>query len=170
VVFYIDHLAIKYLVNKADLSGRIARWVLLLSEFNQYKVEYKPDKMHLQADHLSQLKGEPSMEPIDDNLIDENLFTVSSSSLWCNHITKYLATHEIPESLSKNKRRKIRVNSAHFALIGDRLYRRGVDSVLRRRVTKEEIPEILSACHDSACGGNFSDTLIGQKILRARYY
>jgi hypothetical protein len=30
VVFHIDHDAIKYLVNKADLSGRIAQWVMLL--------------------------------------------------------------------------------------------------------------------------------------------
>jgi hypothetical protein len=30
VVFHTDHDAIKHLVNKADLSGRIARWVMLL--------------------------------------------------------------------------------------------------------------------------------------------
>ena len=34
VVFFVDHMAIKYLVNKAELSGRLARWVLLLSEFD----------------------------------------------------------------------------------------------------------------------------------------
>jgi hypothetical protein len=33
VVFHTDHDAIKHLVNKADLSGRIARWVMLLQEF-----------------------------------------------------------------------------------------------------------------------------------------
>ena len=36
---FVDHIAIKYLVNKAELSGRLARWVLLLSEFD-YTVEY----------------------------------------------------------------------------------------------------------------------------------
>ena len=34
VVFYVDHMALRYLVNKPDLSGRIARWVLLLEEFD----------------------------------------------------------------------------------------------------------------------------------------
>jgi hypothetical protein len=29
-VFYVDHDALKYLINKPDLSGRLARWVLLL--------------------------------------------------------------------------------------------------------------------------------------------
>ena len=33
-----------------------------------------------------------------------------------------------------------------------------------------EVPAILEACHDSACGGHFSGRLTGQKILRAGYY
>ncbi len=41
VVFFVDHMAIKYLVNKAELSGRLTRWMLLLEEFD-YTVEYKP--------------------------------------------------------------------------------------------------------------------------------
>ena len=52
VVFFVNHMAIDYLVNKANLSGRLARWVLLLAEFD-YTVEYKPGRMHLQTDHLS---------------------------------------------------------------------------------------------------------------------
>lgn len=32
-VFHVDHYALQPLVKKADLSGRIARWVLLLQEF-----------------------------------------------------------------------------------------------------------------------------------------
>jgi hypothetical protein len=59
VVFFVDHMAIKYLVNKAELSGRLARWVLLLEKFD-YLVEYKPGRMHLQADHLSRLSGKIS--------------------------------------------------------------------------------------------------------------
>jgi hypothetical protein len=34
VVFFVDHMALRYLVNKPELSGRLARWVLLLSEFD----------------------------------------------------------------------------------------------------------------------------------------
>ena len=30
IVFHTDHDSLKYLVNKPDLSGRIARWILLL--------------------------------------------------------------------------------------------------------------------------------------------
>jgi uncharacterized membrane protein (GlpM family) len=34
VVFFVDHMALCYLVNKPELSSRLARWVLLLSEFD----------------------------------------------------------------------------------------------------------------------------------------
>ena len=34
IVFHTDHDSLKYLVNKPDLSCRIARWILLLQEFN----------------------------------------------------------------------------------------------------------------------------------------
>lgn len=54
IVSFLDHMAIKFLVNKPELSGRLARWILLLKEFN-YTVEYKSGWMHLQADHLSRL-------------------------------------------------------------------------------------------------------------------
>jgi hypothetical protein len=46
VVFFIDRMVIKYLVNKAELCGRLARWILLLEEFN-YTVEYKPGRTYL---------------------------------------------------------------------------------------------------------------------------
>ncbi len=169
IVFFVDHMAIKYLVNKADLSGRIARWVLLLEEFD-YTVEYKPGKLHHQADHLSRLSENLSPTPIDDGLIDEDLFTITSQPLWYNHIAQFLATQQLPEDLSHHERRKVRVNSRHFAIVGNRLYRRGVDGLLRRCVVEEEVPKILEACHDSACGGHFAGKLTAQKALRAGYF
>ena len=65
VIFFVDHMVLRYLVNKPDLSGRLARWILLLTEFN-YMVQYKPGKMHLQADHLSRLSEEVGTEEMID--------------------------------------------------------------------------------------------------------
>jgi hypothetical protein len=45
VVFFVDHMALRYLVNKPDLSGRLVRWIFLLEEFD-YTMEYKPGRMH----------------------------------------------------------------------------------------------------------------------------
>ena len=79
--FFVDYMAIKFLVNKAELNERLARWVLLLEVFD-YIVEYKPGRIHLQTDHLSRLSEEMGASPIDDRLVDDNFFVVTSKSEW----------------------------------------------------------------------------------------
>jgi len=44
--------------------------------------------------------------------------------------TEFLNTQQLPEGLSKNERRKVRVNSTHFALVLGKLYRKGIDRLL----------------------------------------
>ena len=52
VVFYVNHQALLYLVNRPVVSGRIANWMLLLQEYD-FEVVYKPGRSHLMAEHLS---------------------------------------------------------------------------------------------------------------------
>ena len=52
VIFHTDHNSLKYLVNKPDLMGRVARWMLLLQEFH-YEIRVRPDKAHGNADFFS---------------------------------------------------------------------------------------------------------------------
>ena len=52
IVFYMDHDSLKYMVNKPDLSRWIARWILLLQEFN-YEVVVKPSKSNSKPNLLS---------------------------------------------------------------------------------------------------------------------
>ena len=54
-VFHVDHDALKYMINKPQLNGRITRWVLFLQEFN-FTVEVRPDKNHANADYFLRLK------------------------------------------------------------------------------------------------------------------
>lgn len=168
VVFFVDHMAIKYLVNKAELSGRLARWVLLLEEFD-YTVKYKHGRMHLQADHMSRLSEDVGTSPIDDRLIDDNLFVVTAKPKWYASIIEFLTTQQLSDDWTKEERENVRVHIRHFAVIGHRLFRRGADGILRRCVSEVEVPTILEVCHDSTYGGHFSGQLTGQKILRAGY-
>ena len=166
VVFFVDHMAIKYLVNKEKLSGRLARWVLLLEEFD-YTVEYKPGRMHLQADHLSRLSKEMGTSPIDDKFIDDSLFLVTSNHDWYAGIVEFLTTQRLPVEWTKEEGRKVRVNSRHFVVICNRLFRIGGNGILRRCVSEAEVPDILTSCHDSTCEGHFLGQLTSQKIMRA---
>jgi hypothetical protein len=53
-----DHSALKYLVNKPVLGGRICRWLLLFQEYD-FEVIAKPGKLNAGPDHLSRiLSGE----------------------------------------------------------------------------------------------------------------
>ena len=49
LVFYVDHMALVYLVNKPQVSGRIARWLLFFQDYD-FTVVYKPGRTHGAAD------------------------------------------------------------------------------------------------------------------------
>ena len=108
--------------------------------------------------------------PVDDSLRDDNLFLVIARADWYSDIVEFLTTQELTGDRTREERRNIRVNSWHYTVIGHRLFKRGMDGILRRCVSEVEAPTILAACHDSACGGHFSGLLTGQKVLRAGYF
>jgi hypothetical protein len=53
-VFYVDHMALVYLVNKPEVSGRITRWLLLFLEY-EFTLVYKPSKTHVVVNILFRL-------------------------------------------------------------------------------------------------------------------
>jgi hypothetical protein len=53
-VFYIDHMALVYLVNKPQVSWRLAKWLLFFLEYD-FTILYKPGRTHVIADALSRL-------------------------------------------------------------------------------------------------------------------
>jgi hypothetical protein len=52
--FFVNHMALVYLVNKPQGSSRLARWFLLFLEYD-FKIIYKLGKFHLMANALSKL-------------------------------------------------------------------------------------------------------------------
>ena len=79
---------------------------------------------------------------------------------------EFLTTQKFPEDWTKVERKIVRVNSRHFAILGNRLFRRGANELLRRCLSEVEVPTILEACHNSTYGGGF----FGQKVLRAGHF
>jgi hypothetical protein len=75
VVFHTDHDAIKHLVNKANLSKMIARWVMLLQEF-QYQIVMKPGIRNKNVDYLSRLEEDEVSQSIKADFPNENLFSI----------------------------------------------------------------------------------------------
>ena len=119
---------------------------------------------------MSKLLDKMGENPLDDKLVDDSLFVVTARPDWYAGIIEVLTTQKLPEDWTKEERRRVRVNSRHFTVIGHRLFREGADGLLKRCVLKVEVSSILEVCHDSACEGYFSGQLTGQKILRAGYF
>ena len=55
-----DHAAMRQLLNKVDATGRYARWVCIMSEFD-FTLRYRPGPKHRNADGLSRAKVQEDM-------------------------------------------------------------------------------------------------------------
>ena len=72
---FIDHSALKYLVNKPVLGGKICQWLLLFQEFN-FEINVKPGRLNAGPDHLSWIESGEEPGSIKDELLDVQLFRV----------------------------------------------------------------------------------------------
>ncbi len=72
-VFYVDHMALLYLVRKPQLLGQITRWLLLFLEYD-YLVVYKPRCSHLVVDIISRLHDATKNPKVPDKTTNTPLF------------------------------------------------------------------------------------------------
>jgi hypothetical protein len=77
-VFYVDHMALVYLINKPHVSNQIVKWLLFL-EYD-FKIVYKPSRFHLMANVLSRL-------PMCCQTTNTHLFTLQLEWLELSMIT-----------------------------------------------------------------------------------
>ena len=63
--FHVDHAALLYLVEKQTLTGKLARWMLLLQEFDF-------------IDYLSRLDNGEMMEKDDDDFPDPDILQIAA--------------------------------------------------------------------------------------------
>ena len=109
--FHVDHDALKYMVNKPQLSGRIARWILLLQEFD-FIVDVRLGKKHANADFLSRISEEVNPESINDNFRDAHLFNVEIIPAEYANVIHYLSTSTFPTDYNEKQKQRL----AHKAL------------------------------------------------------
>ena len=72
---FIDHSALKYLVNNPVLGGRICRWLLLFQEYD-FEIIVKPGRLNVVPDHLSRIETGEEPTNLEDNLPDAHLFFI----------------------------------------------------------------------------------------------
>ena len=62
-------------------------------------------------------------------IADESLFLISTIDPWYGDIIVYIQTQSFRLDLSRSQRRKIRLQSHQYHIVGDTLYHHGADSV-----------------------------------------
>jgi hypothetical protein len=138
VIFHTDHNSLKYLVNKPDLSGRIARWILFLQEFN-YEVVVKSGKANSNIDYLSRQRDEESVADIFTEFLDEFPDLSDVAVFHLNNevdsefqdIINYLVRSEFPDHFTREEKEVFQRKVAPYSLIKGILFKLGADEQLR---------------------------------------
>ena len=92
---FIDHSALKYLVNKTMLGGNICQWILLFQEF-EFEIIVKLGRLNTGPDHLSRLENEGEPTNLDDNIHDAQLFVVKMVDGYYEDIVHLLTIGRAP--------------------------------------------------------------------------
>jgi hypothetical protein len=88
---FTDHSALKYLVNKTVLGGRICTWFLLFQEFD-FEVVVKPGKLNAGTDHLSRITNGEEPSSLEQNFPDAQLFSVQIVDEYFVYIIEIFST------------------------------------------------------------------------------
>jgi hypothetical protein len=72
--------------------------------------------------------------------------------------------------LSSTERRRIHYQTRQYIILGDALYRQGIDLVFRCCLKFDEAEKDLNDCHSGACGGHLSGYATSKKILCVGYF
>ncbi len=157
-----DCTAVRDLLDKKELSGIFARWVMELNEYN-FIVEYKRGILHTDADGMSRytkfIEDKNIVEKIEDDFVEilgSDIYFGDAYTEKYDAIYNFLTTGDIPIDYSAVQVAKLKRDAGNYEVDINILYRRHKDGTLRRVVSTGIMArEILGSLHDSVCGGHF---------------
>ena len=95
-IFYTDHQALKYLINKPLHHGRICLWLLLFQEF-KFEFVVRSGKLNVGPDHLSRINTGEEPTGVEDDLPDAHLFWIEAVPVELEEIAYFLEYGQAPE-------------------------------------------------------------------------
>ena len=152
-VFFVDHQALLYLVNKPCAIKRIVRWFVILLEFD-FTVDVKKGNTHKRADHLSRLTNGEHPTGVDDELPDATLFQVEMVPKWSERMIQILTTAQFNDLGSDIEEKTEFIEaSKRFQLLAGQLYYLGDDHIMRLVICPDDYPAgILKEAHEGSIG------------------
>jgi hypothetical protein len=113
-IFYVDHMALLYLVKKPQLLGQIARWLLLFLEYN-FLVVYKLGGFHSMANIFSRLPNAIESLGILDKPTNTSLFILQLE--WLLEVHTYISIENFPKGYSTKQWKKLMSKALPFTII-----------------------------------------------------
>ena len=160
----------QYVLSRQIVGGKFNKWIVVLQDFDLDFQSVKSKKSLVFVELIVEFPVEEDVAIEEDSFPDEHIFFISTSDPWYRYILVYLQTLKYPAAFSWEEHRKLCVHAKNYLIIGDTLYRRGVDSVLHRCLTHEEVETVLNDAHSGACGGHLSGLAMAQNMLRVSYF
>jgi hypothetical protein len=172
IIIYLDHAAMKYLFSKKDAKSCLIRWILLLQEFD-IEIRDKKGTKNVVADHLSRstMDFTEDATPISETFLDEQLMHIAHNPApWLTDIVNNLVIGQMP--LHRGQQDKIKFLSKVKTFLWDNpyLFKYCPDQIIRRCIPEFDQTNVISFCHDHACGGHFSANKTIAKILQCGFY
>jgi hypothetical protein len=130
---FIDHSALKYLVNKLVLGGRICRWLLLIQEYD-FEIMVKPRRMNKGCNHFLRLEHGEEPTSLEDTLSDAQLLEIRNIDDHFAEIVQFLSKGMAHSEYTITQKKHLVVHAAYFSLIAGQLYNMGPNEILRRCV------------------------------------
>jgi hypothetical protein len=142
-----DSNPMQYLLSRRQVNGKFARWIVILQEYDLEFSTPKSKKALVLAELVTPSPLTPPVPPSTPTFPTNISFTSLRMILGTTTSSSTSELKSFGNHLSRDDRRRIRHQAPRYLLIGDILYRRGVDTILRRCLTIDEADRVLNDCH-----------------------
>ena len=168
-----DHAALLYHVSKQALTGKLARWMLLLQEFD-FDIQHHLGTQHAVADYLSRIENGADVVDSDDDFPDGAVLHIEANDpehhcappedKWLTERSEFLSTCLPPLRMRMDEKKILAVRSRNFCMIQDTLYHKGSNGVWRRCIQNNEKETILREAHCGITSGHYAGDARARKV------
>jgi hypothetical protein len=142
-----DNVACTYILTKADLSPKLARWAVQLADY-QYDIEHTSGKDNVVADALSRAEEVVAIEAAVTSTVDEEMRRAQSKDYYLGPILMYLETGKHPADMTKRNATRVRTDCETFTIQDGVVYKKhGDELLLAIPVCKRK--DLLYSAHES---------------------
>jgi hypothetical protein len=111
------------------------------------------------------------LPPISETFPDEQLMDIAYTlSPWFVDIVNYLFTDHMLLHWGRQDKSKLLAMVKYFFWDDPYLFKYYPGQIIRRCIPEHDQPNVISFCHDHACGGDFSVKKTATKILQCGFY